>query len=148
MKTLTYSIKINKSTDVVFNKIMDKSVYPDWAKAWGEGMNYEGEWKQGANISFFDHSNGGTKVVIEEMRLNECIKMTHVAMVNAQNIEVHVPDETMHKWIGLQEKYYFKRKNESETELEIVMVTDETFQKMFDDAWPKALHYFKEVCER
>ena len=35
MKTLTYSIKINKPQDFVFSKITDKSVYPDWAKAWG-----------------------------------------------------------------------------------------------------------------
>lgn len=148
MKTLTYSIKINKSTDVVFNKIMDKSVYPDWAKSWGEGMTYEGKWKQGGNISFFDHSQGGTKVVIQEIKQNEYIKMTHIAMVNARNIEVTVPDETMRKWIGSQENYYFRKKNESETDLEIEMVTDETFQKMFDDAWPKALQFFKEVCER
>ncbi len=33
MKKLTYSIQINKLRDFVFNKITDKSVYPQWAKA-------------------------------------------------------------------------------------------------------------------
>ena len=53
MKKLTYSIKINKPCDFVFSKITDKSVYPDWAKAWGEGMTYEGEWKEGEHIFIF-----------------------------------------------------------------------------------------------
>lgn len=52
MKPLTYSIKINKSVNFVFEKLMDKSVYPAWAKAWGEGMTYEGEWQEGRHISF------------------------------------------------------------------------------------------------
>lgn len=90
MKKLTYSIKINKPQDFVFSKIKDKSVYPGWAKAWGEGMTYEGEWKEGENISFFDQTQGGTKVIIEEIVPNETIRAKHVAMVNTQNIEVEL----------------------------------------------------------
>jgi hypothetical protein len=148
MKKLIYSIKINKPCDFVFNKIMDKSVYADWAKAWGEGMTYEGEWKQGGHISFFDKSRGGTKVLIEELNRNDSIKSKHVAMVNPQNVEIEPTDGMMRKWIGSREDYYFKKDGEAKTTLEVVMEVDQVFQEMFDKAWPKALEYFKEVCER
>ena len=146
MKKLTYSIKINKPQDFVFNKITDKSVYPDWAKAWGEGMTYEGEWKEGEYISFFDQTQGGTKVIIEELVPNELIKAKHIAMVNPQNIEVELTDDMMRKWVGSQEIYYFKRESDTETILEVVMITDEAFEKMME-AWSKALQFFKEICE-
>jgi uncharacterized protein YndB with AHSA1/START domain len=109
MKKLTYSIKINKPVNLVFEKLIDKSVYPAWAKAWGEGMTYEGEWKEGQHISFFDKTQGGTKVLVEHVVPNETIKMKHVAMVNPQNIEVALTDEMMQKWIGSREDYFFRR---------------------------------------
>jgi hypothetical protein len=146
MKTLTYSININKPHDVVFSKMTDKSVYPSWAKAWGKGMTYEGEWKEGEHISFFDQTQGGTKVLVEEIVANESIKTKHVAMVNPQNIEIELTDDMMRKWIGSQENYYFKKKGENESTLEVVMIADEAFEKMME-AWSKALQLFKEICE-
>ena len=146
MKNLTYSTIINKPKDVVFTTMIDKSVYPKWAKAWGAGMAIEGEWKEGAHISFFDHTHGGTKVIIEELSPYDVIKMKHIAMVNLQNKEIEPTDDAMRKWIGSWEEYYFKDHEENQTLVEIVMITDEMFEKMME-AWPKALHYFKEVCE-
>lgn len=146
MKKLTYSVKIKKPRNFVFQKMTDKSVYPGWAKAWGEGMTYEGEWKEGEYISFFDQTQGGTKVVIEELVPNESIKAKHIAMVNPQNIEVDLTDEMMKKWVGSQENYYFLEENESETTLEVVMITDQAFEEMME-AWSKALQFFKEICE-
>ena len=146
MKTLTYSIDIGKPRDIVFRKMTDKSVYPGWAKAWGEGMTFEGAWKQGDHISFFDQTQGGTKVLIEEIVPNESIKTKHVAMVNPQNIEIELADDMMQKWIGSRENYYFKEKSDNETTLEVVMIADEAFEKMME-AWPKALQLLKEICE-
>jgi hypothetical protein len=148
MKTLKYSIKINKPCDLVFNKIMDRSVYAYWAKAWGEGMAYEGEWKQGGHISFFDKTKGRTKVYIEELNRNDSIKSKHVAMVNPKNVEIEPTEEMMKKWIGSREEYYFIKDGKARTTLEVVLEVDPVFQEMFDKAWPKALEYFKEVCER
>ena len=145
---LTYTITINKPQDFVFNKIMDKSVYPDWAEAWGEGMTYEGEWKEGGNISFFDQTQGGTKILVEKIEAPKHIRAKHVAMVNPQNIEVELADEMMKKWIGSLEEYYFEAVDDSTTELKVVMTVDPSFQAMFDGTWPNALELFKGVCER
>jgi len=146
MKKLTYSIKINKPVNFVFKKLTDKSVYPAWAKAWGEGMTYQGEWKEGQHISFFDKAQGGTKVLVEHVLPNETIRMKHVAMVNPQNIEVALTDEMMRKWIGSREDYYFKREGDDLTTLEVVMLADEAFEEMMN-AWSQALQLFKDVCE-
>ena len=147
MKTLTYSIQINKPQDFVYKKIMDKSVYADWAKAWGPDVTYQGEWKIGGTISFFDKTQGGTKIVIEDMKDGEYIKAKHIAMVNPEAVEVELTDDMMKKWIGSLEEYYFKKDSEQQTTLEIVLQVDEAFQEMFDGTWPKALEYFKEICE-
>lgn len=146
MKTLEYTIIINKPVTHVFNKIMDRSVYPDWGKAWGEDMTYEGEWNMGSYISFFDASGQGTKVVVEEIKPNEAIRMRHIAMIEAGNKEVTELDETMQKWIGSREDYFFKALSENETELTIVIEADEAFEPMMQ-AWDKALLYFKDICE-
>lgn len=146
MKKLTYSIKINKPVNFVFNKIMDKSVYPAWAKAWGEGMTYEGEWKEGQYISFFDKTQGGTKAYVERVVPNEMIKMKHVAMINPQNVEVELTDEMMQKWIGSREEYTFKSEGDHFTTLEVIMLADEVFEEMMN-LWPQALQFFKDACE-
>jgi hypothetical protein len=146
MKELKYSIKINKPVNVVFEKITDKSVYPAWAKAWGEGMTYEGEWKEGQHISFFDKTQGGTKVIVEHVVPNESIRMKHVAMVNPQNIEMELTGDMMRKWIGSREDYYFKIEGDNETTLEVVMMADKAFETMMN-AWSEALQLFKNICE-
>lgn len=146
MKTLTYSITIDKPREVVFQTMTDNSLFPEWAKAWGEGMICAGEWKEGEHISFFDQTQGGTKAFIEELVVNEFIKTKHVAMVNPKNHEVELTDEMMRKWIGSREDYYFREKSEKETILEFVMITDESFEKMME-AWPEALQFLKDICE-
>ena len=147
MKELHYSISIQKPPAFVFETLTDKSVYPEWAKAWGEGMTYDGSWEEGAFISFFDESQGGTRAVVEKVVPNESIELKHVAMVNAQNIEQELTDDMMRKWIGSEEKYFFREENDASTRLEIVMVTDEVFEEMMN-AWGKALDYLKSICER
>jgi len=68
-------------------------------------------------------------------------------MVNPKNIEVELTDEMMKKWIGSLEEYNFRKVNDNQTELKVIMTVDEAFQPMFDGAWPKALGYFKDICE-
>ena len=147
MKTLKYSIQINKAQEFVFKKIIDKSVFPEWAKAWGEGMQFEGEWRTGGHVAFFDDTQGGTKVVIEDMKEFDHIKAKHIAMVNPELIEIELGDEMMKKWIGSLEQYYFHKDSEDSTTLEVIIKVDEAFEEMMN-GWHKALQYFKEICER
>ncbi|MDP1540212.1 MAG: hypothetical protein Q8L72_06120 [Moraxellaceae bacterium] len=63
-------------------------------------MTYEGEWKEGQHISFFDQTQGGTKVIVEHVVPNEAIKMKHVAMVSPQNMEVPLTDEAFEEMMN------------------------------------------------
>lgn len=67
-------------------------------------------------------------------------------MIEEGNKEVKGLDETMQKWIGSQEDYFFNALSGDETELKIVIEADEAFEEMMQ-AWPKALEYLKEICE-
>ena len=102
--------------------------------------------KKGSTFSFFDQTQGGTKALIEKIVPNESIRTRHVAMVNPQNMEIELTDDMMKKWMGTQENYCFKKFSDTETLLEVVMVTDEAFEEMMAP-WSKALQYFKEICE-
>lgn len=146
MKQYSYSIQINQPVEVVFNTLTDQSVFPEWVKAWGEGMVCEGEWQQGSHVSFFDRKQGGTKVIIESFLPNKEIKALHIAMVGPDNVEVSEMDGMMEKWIGTREEYYFTKDSDSQTTLEVMMETDEAFAEMVA-LWPQALALFKGICE-
>ena len=75
------------------------------------------------------------------------IKMTHIAMVEEGNKEVTEMDDMMKKWMNTKEEYYFTKVGENETNFEVRIVTDESFEEMMG-AWTKALEYFKEICEQ
>lgn len=85
-------------------------------------------------------------MVVDELVVPEHIKMTHVAMVEAGNKEVAELDEVMKKWIGSKEEYYFSSTEDGATTFDVRIETDEAFEEMMN-AWPKALQYFKEICE-
>ena len=53
-------------------------------------------------------------------------------MVNTEAIKIDLSDETMKKWIGLQEDYYFKTSGEDMTTLQVVMTCDEMFEPMMN----------------
>ncbi len=147
MEKFTYSITINKPASDVFSVMTDKSLYSDWAKAWGEGMTYTGEWKEGETVVFHDQTQGGTKAIVEEIRPGEYVRFKHIAMVDLQNNELAPTDENMKKWIGSLEEYYFKKVDDTTTELEVVMTMDNAFKEMSEGSWPKALQLVKELCE-
>ena len=146
MKTLNYTVTINENPERVFHVLLDKSVYADWAKAWGEGMTYQGEWKKGGHVSFFDNKQGGTKVIIEEFIPPLNIKAKHIAMVDTNGNELEPSDEMMRKWIGSQENYQLSKLDEDSTRLDITVVTDPIFEEMMKP-WNEALLLLKGLCE-
>ena len=147
MKTLTFTITIDKPQDFIFNKMIDKSSYSSWTSIWGKDLTFEGNWNKGEHISFMDNVQGGTKVIVEDIHPHEFIKLKHTAMVDLNNQELELSDENMRKWIGSLEQYYFKKINDNQTQLEIILVVDPTFQEMFDTTWPTALKSLKQLCE-
>ena len=130
MKQLNYSVTINAATPVVFANITDNTLFPEWAKAWGDGMQCVGEWKEGESLYFTDATGQGTKAVVEELAPNERIKMRHTAMVTDGDKEIVDMDETMQKWIGALEEYYFTSESDGSTTLKVTIVANEAFEEM------------------
>lgn len=146
METQKFTVEIGAPVGVVFGMIQDKSVYPRWTEVWGEDMTFKGDWVEGEYVYFFDPKQGGTKAIVREVKLNECIKFEHVGMFDAEFQDLEV-DEMIRKWIGTKEEYYFKELENGKTELEVVMVTHEDFAEM-SDLWDEALQSLKKVCEK
>jgi uncharacterized protein YndB with AHSA1/START domain len=146
MKELTYTITINAPVADVFAALQDKTIYPEWAKAWSDGMTFAGDWSVGSTISFFDTSGQGTKARVNEINAPSTISMTHVAMVENGTDEVTELDETMQNWLGATESYHLTATEDGGTELTVRIVADEAFEPMMQ-AWDQALQYLREVCE-
>lgn len=127
------------------SKMMEKAVYEGWAKAWGAGMTYEGECKQGEFLIFCDASGSGMKAKVDELVAPNHLKMTHVAFVS-KNVELTTLDDSLKAWIGTKEEYYFSSNPDGSTKLDIKMESEAEFAEM-GKAWPTALQYLKEICE-
>ena len=146
MIKLTYSIDIDANKEQVWKTMLDKETYQQWAKAFSAGSTFEGEWKQGEILLFFDPELGGKKAVLEIFNPFNEILAKHVSMVD-KNMNENNEDEMAKKWIGSTERYGFIQTG-NHTKLEIEITTDETFTKMFDAGWPKSLEIIKSLCEQ
>ena len=146
MIKLNYSIQIKANKENVWNTMLDKETYQQWAKAFSSGSTFIGEWKQGEAMLFFDADLGGTKAVLEIFNRYDEILAKHILMVD-KDMKDNNEDEMAKKWIGSTERYNFIESGDH-TKLEIEITTDETFIKMFDAGWPKALEIIKSLCEQ
>ncbi len=162
-RNLSYSISIDAPIETVFKTITDKSMYPKWTKAWGEGMTFEGEWKQGEHISFIDNSGEGTKARLDEVRTHfekdptdnggyAHIPSAYVTMIYIAKLkdgtEVEKLDEPSRRWVGTREEYRITENEEGVTKLWVYISTDESFEQKMNDSWPTSLQNLKEICEQ
>ena len=146
MKTLKYEIEINAPSKVVWERMLEPETYKEWAKGFSSESQYNGEWRQGTYINFFDPNMGGTRALLEKVVPCREIFARHVAILDKEQNEDNEGDFAK-KWIGSTESYSFNE-TDGVTTLSIITETDEAFEKMFSDSWPKALELLKEVCER
>jgi len=146
MKTLNYFITIHANREMVWNTMLRSETYKEWAKAFSDESQYEGEWKEGNFVNFFDPNMGGTKALLEVVVPHYHICARHVAILSKDGTE-DTEGEIAKKWIGVTEAYQLNE-NQGVTELTIEIKTHEDFEQMFNDSWPGALNLLKEICER
>ena len=146
MIKLNYSIEINAKKEHVWKTMLAPETYQQWVKAFSANSKFIGEWKQGETILFFDPDLGGSKAVLEIFNPYDEILAKHFSMVDKDQNENN-EDEMSKKWIGTTERYSFIETGDK-TKLKIEMTVDETFTKMFDTSWPKALEIIKSLCEK
>ena len=145
MKELNYKISINASKEDVWNTIVGPETYDQWVKAFSPNSTYKGEWKEGAEMLFWDPDMGGTTALLQVVKPYDLIVANHINTVTKEGV-AETTGEMTEKWIGTTETYRLSEED-GFTTLSIEMKTDAAFEEMFDRCWPLALENIKKLSE-
>jgi uncharacterized protein YndB with AHSA1/START domain len=147
VKTLQYEITIDATPQKVWETMLDKETYVQWAGVSWPGSSYHGEWKKGSSIRFTgEEGGGGTLAEITELEPYSRVAADHVAVLLEDGSEDRESDMAK-GWIGTTEAYTFTGENGS-TKLDVEITTAPEWASMFDEGWPKALEALKQLAEQ
>jgi uncharacterized protein YndB with AHSA1/START domain len=141
---LRFSIVIEAPKIKVWDVMLDAETYKQWAGAAWPGSYYEGEWKEGGTVYFFNPEKSGTKVKLLEHREYEFSLAEHISSFN--NGVEDTESKTAKGWIGSKESYTFTEAG-GKTTVEAVMYVTAAWHGIFMADMPKALAKLKEICE-
>lgn len=151
LMTLEFSIEINATVDVVFNKMLGLEnimTYELWTSEFNPTSTYEGTWEKGSEIKFIGTEStgkkGGMVSRIAENIPNKLISIQHIGILDGDKIITDGPE--VETWKGAFENYLFEDKNGS-TLLTVNTETSEEYKDYFSQTWPKALLKLKSLCE-
>ncbi|MCX8104838.1 MAG: SRPBCC domain-containing protein [Ignavibacterium album] len=151
LMTLEFSIEINATVDVVFNKMLGLEnimTYELWTSEFNPTSTYEGTWEKGSEIKFIGTEStwkkGGMVSRIAENIPNKLISIQHIGILDGDKIITDGPEVEL--WKGAFENYFFEDKNGS-TLLTVNTETSEEYKDYFSQTWPKALLKLKSLCE-
>lgn len=152
MKKLQYKININAPASQVYDMMLgisDKSTYEAWTTMFNPTSTFEGSWEKGSKILFIGvdekGEKGGMVSRIAENIPNQFVSIQHYGLYKAGK-EI-TEGEEVEKWANDFENYSFEDKN-GVTIVTVDLDTTEDFVDYMDDAFPKALHKLKEICEK
>jgi uncharacterized protein YndB with AHSA1/START domain len=138
MKKLHYTITIQAPRALVWETMLAPDIYRQWTTAFCEGSYYDGSWEKGSTIRFLSPSGEGMRAEIAENRHHEHLSILHKACITATGEEVPLDPAF--------ENYSF-RDSGSGTELVVEADTDDEYEAMFADMWPRSLDALKALCE-
>lgn len=139
-----FSRVINAPKKKVWDIMLNEETYKVWSgAAWPESF-YEGVWKEGELLGFFNPERSGTKVKLLKHRPYEFTLAEHVAVYD-KGVE-DTQSAVAKSWVGSRETYTFTEKD-GKTTLDVVLYMTPEWQKIFATDWPKAIDKLKELCE-
>lgn len=145
MTRLTFSTTIQAPKDLVWRTLLEDETYREWTSAFQEGSYAVTDWKPGSKALFLAPDGSGMVSRVAEHRPNEFLSLEHLGVVK-EGIE-DTESEEVRKWAGARENYTLTE-NRGVVSLRIDMDTVEEYQKIFEEAWPKALATLKDLSER
>jgi uncharacterized protein YndB with AHSA1/START domain len=151
MQKIRFSIHINASKEKVWNTMLSKETYEQWATAFGPSSSYEGTWEQGSEMRFVGSNDDNKNEVsgmfsrIKENRNYEFISIEHLGFI--KNGTIDTTSEEVMKWVPSFENYTFTEINDG-TELTVDIDVNDEYKQMFDEMWPKALQQLKALTEK
>jgi len=151
MQKVHYSIKINASSEKVWDTMLQDATYREWTKPFNEGGSYyEGAWDKGSKMHFIGPDEngklGGMVSVIEENNPHEFISIKHIGLLKEDGSEDTTSDEVK-KWGGAHENYTFEEKD-GVTTVKVDLDTADDFKEFMDKTWPPALEKLKQLAEK
>jgi uncharacterized protein YndB with AHSA1/START domain len=147
VKTLKFDILIDATPQKVWDTMLEKETYKQWAGVSWPGSSYTGEWKQGASIRFTgDEGGGGTYAEITELEPYKKVAADHVAVI-LEDGSLDRESDMAKGWIGTTEAYTFTGENGG-TKLDVELTTNPEWASMFEEGWPKALEALKQLAEQ
>jgi uncharacterized protein YndB with AHSA1/START domain len=146
METIHFSTHINAPRQKVWDTMLGEGTYTQWAKAFGDGSHFVGDWNEGSNIQFLGEGGGmGMASKIKESRKPEFVSIEHIGIV--MDGVVDTTSEDAKKWAPAYENYTFKEV-EGGTELSVSLDILPENKAMFEEMWPQALRLLKELAEK
>lgn len=146
MEKLQYKIEIAAPAKIVWDSMLQKETYEQWAgKAW-PGSSYEGKWAKGEKIDFAGPDGSGTRAEITELTPHKSVFAKHIAVLGKGGQEDTTSDVAK-GWIGITEAYKFEERN-GKTTVTVTLETSPDWKQMFDESWPGALDELKKVSEQ
>lgn len=151
MKKLSYSIKIQKQPQQVYDNMLglkSKKTYNEWTAAFNPTSTYEGSWNKGDKIKFIgvdeNGKTGGMLARIAENKPASFVSIEHYGML--QDGKEITSGEKIDKWAGAHENYRFEPTDKG-TLLSVEVDTEEEYIDYFEKTWPEALEKLKGICE-
>ena len=144
MKKLHFAISIRSPKEVVWKKMLEPDTYAKWAEAFSEGSSYKGSWDKGAKIFFVSPSGEGMTAVIAENRKHEFVSIKHLGFVK-DGVE-DTESAAVKAWAPAYENYTFTEAA-GFTEVKVDLDSNDEWEQMFKEMWPKALSKLKQICE-
>ncbi len=151
MKKVSYSISIQAAATLVYDVMLglnNKTSYEAWTASFNPTSSYEGNWEKGSKMLFVGTDEtgekGGMVSIIAENIPGSFVSIRHIGLVQGGIEITEGPD--VEKWANGLENYSFAESNGTTT-LTVDLDTTEEFVEYMDEAYPKALHKLKELCE-
>ncbi len=145
MRKLRFAISIKSPRKNVWQTMLEPETYREWTEAFTPGSYYEGSWTEGAKIRFLSPGGEGMTAEIAENREYEFVSIRHLGFVKGGVDDTNSPEATA--WAPAYENYSF-HEADGTTEVVVEIDSNDGFEKMFKEVWPKALQRLKEMCER
>lgn len=143
-----FSIQVNAPKERVYDVMLTKDTYEQWAATFQSGSTFNGKWEEGSEISFVDSSGSGMFGRIIESEPGKRVVIEYDGVVGGG--ERDSASKEAQQWIGAREIYDFDEQ-EGITTVKVALEGDQIepeMAAMLSDAWPKALEKLKEIAEQ
>jgi uncharacterized protein YndB with AHSA1/START domain len=145
MAKLEFSIEINASAEDVWQIIVGKESYEQWAACFFEESTVDTDWKKGSKALFTDGKGNGMVSEIVESIPGKFLSIRHLG-----EVKDGVEDPTTFKgeeWGEALENYTLKDVD-GKTLWLVNMDMKEEYVQYMEDTWPLALAKVKSLAEQ